>query len=408
MRWGNSMNRLLLPAGLLLAALAAADSVFEQHLRLVELERAPVLGPEQLIALRNRVESERAKWSEELEARWAEERELEAQRARFDQEEMARLKDKLLEQRAALEEQSSVLAQWESNWSELSPTVIQRRLFELQTRLETQSSDLEIATRKDQEDLQRVHRNVRDLATKLDSSLAAPDTERLWGDLVGPVVQLIGDSTVGSGVLLESRPLLDGGYATNILTAWHVVRDIYGKPDNTTAPVPVKVYAPDGTWHTLSAHLLVRDVALDLALLLVDTKESLPFGARLAPRNELEGIRPFDAVYAVGCPLGNDPIPTVGEVATTHHEIDGEKYWMISAPTYIGNSGGGIYAARSHDLVGIFSKIYTHGSTRSTIVPHMGLMTPLSVVYDWLDTTEYAYLEAKAPAIEAQTAAARR
>ena len=408
MRSGKSMNRLLLPAGLLLAALAAAESILEQHLRLVELERAPVLGPEQLIALRNRVERERANWSKALEARWAEERKLEADRARSDQQEMSRLQDKLLQQRAELEEQSTALAQWESNWSELSPTVIQRRLFELQARLESQGSDLELASRKDQEDLARVHRNVRELGEKLDSSLAAPDNERLWGDLVGPVVQLIGDTTVGSGVLLESRPLAEGGYATNVLTAWHVVRDIYGKPDNTDAPVPVKVYAPDGTWRNLTAHLLVRDVALDLALLLVDSKEALPFGARLAPRNELEAIRTFDGIYAVGCPLGNDPIPTVGEVATTHHEIDGAKYWMISAPTYIGNSGGGIYAARSHDLVGIFSKIYTHGSTRSTIVPHMGLMTPLSVVYDWLDKTEYAFLEAKAPVAEAQTAAAKR
>jgi hypothetical protein len=35
--------------------------------------------------------------------------------------------------------------------------------------------------------------------------------------------------------------------------------------------------------------------------------------------------------------------------------------------------------------VGIFSKIYTHGAMRSTIVPHMGLATPLSMIYGWLD-----------------------
>jgi hypothetical protein len=122
-------------------------------------------------------------------------------------------------------------------------------------------------------------------------------------------------------------------------------------------------------------------------------------------------VRVFDQVYAVGCPLGNDPIPTAGEVAATSHFVDGGTYWMISAPTYIGNSGGGIFDAESHELLGIFSKIYTHGSVRATIVPHMGLVTPLEKIYDWFETTEYGYLAQggpfdEAPALEATVAAA--
>ncbi|MFQ5634674.1 MAG: FAD-dependent oxidoreductase, partial [Gammaproteobacteria bacterium] len=50
-----------------------------------------------------------------------------------------------------------------------------------------------------------------------------------------------------------------------------------------------------------------------------------------------------------------------GEVADERHEVDGEHYWMISAPTYIGNSGGGIFDAQTHELLAVFSKIYTHG-----------------------------------------------
>ena len=57
---------------------------------------------------------------------------------------------------------------------------------------------------------------------------------------------------------------------------------------------------------------------------------------------------------------------------------------MINAPTYIGNSGGGIFDSQTHEMMGIFSKIYTHGSLRPTIVPHMGLVTPMARVYDWL------------------------
>ena len=63
---------------------------------------------------------------------------------------------------------------------------------------------------------------------------------------------------------------------------------------------------------------------------------------------------------------------------------------MISAPTYIGNSGGGIYSSASHELLGVFTKIYTHGAIRPTVIPHMGLVTPLSAFYDWIDAGEVA------------------
>jgi hypothetical protein len=62
---------------------------------------------------------------------------------------------------------------------------------------------------------------------------------------------------------------------------------------------------------------------------------------------------------------------------------------MINAPTYIGNSGGGIFDGQTLELIGLFSKIYNHGSVRPTIVPHMGLVTPLAAVLDWLEEQGY-------------------
>ena len=81
---------------------------------------------------------------------------------------------------------------------------------------------------------------------------------------------------------------------------------------------------------------------------------------------------------------------------------------MISAPTYIGNSGGGIFDAQTHELLGIFSKIYTHGSIRPTVVPHMGLATSMLVVYDWLDKVGFASLEPALSDVQTQTAASKR
>jgi hypothetical protein len=73
-----------------------------------------------------------------------------------------------------------------------------------------------------------------------------------------------------------------------------------------------------------------------------------------------------------------------------------------------GNSGGGVFDAETHELLGIFTKIYTHGTLRPTVVPHMGLATPLPAVYDWLGQIGFAKLEPAAGGVKTQTAAAKR
>lgn len=211
-----------------------------------------------------------------------------------------------------------------------------------------------------------------------------------WRNLLGPAVQLTGGGTVGSAVLLPGEPTADG-WRTTILTAWHVVRDIrLGLGED--APIPVMIYSEDGSVREEAARLLCRDAKMDVALLeLTSTTDSLP-AVRLASRAHLAAIQVFEPIYAVGCPLGNDPIPTPGELSDSHHDVGGTNHWMISAPTYIGNSGGGIFQADTDELIGIFSKIYTHGTLRPTVIPHMGLAIPLAEIYDWMDREGYAAL----------------
>ena len=238
-------------------------------------------------------------------------------------------------------------------------------------------------------------RHAADQVAELDQITPRPrDIDRMWTELVGPVVQLAGDSSVGSGVLIESERNADGrGWRTHLITAWHVVRDIQGSLDNQDMPVPVTIYTLDGTLQHETARLLHWDAGLDVALLRMNTQRRFTHGARLATRERLQGARIFEPIYAVGCPLGNDPIPTSGEISSVRHRVDGEIYWMINAPTYIGNSGGGIFDGESYELLGIFSKIYNYGTIRPTIVPHMGLVTPLDRVYEWMDEVGVAWLE---------------
>ena len=212
------------------------------------------------------------------------------------------------------------------------------------------------------------------------------DLETMWNELMGPVVKLAGDDSVGSGVRLESVETTDG-YRTLVLTAWHVVRDIVDDSDDAKDELPVTVYDRFGIDTIAKGHLIDFDAKLDIALIELDDHDFHPHGAKLASRKKLASMRVFEPIFAVGCPLGNDPLPSRGEISDTSHYVDGQRYWMINAPTFIGNSGGGVFDGRTHELVGIFSKIYNYGATQQTIIPHMGLLTPLDVIYDWIEVT---------------------
>lgn len=289
---------------------------------------------------------------------------------------------------AAIEAHASNLIELEETQASFAPD-IEKQLRERDERLQKRYEALnELA-----ENARRAASDTQEKLAQLDRTIsAAPDLHTMWRELVGPVVQLAGDASVGSGVLLRSEPLPQGGFHTRILTAWHVVRDIQGDPPDLELAVPVQIYREDGTTRQEKAKLLAHDPKVDVALLEIVTPDALEFGADLAPRSRLTEARIFDQIVAVGCPLGNDPIPTRGEIATCQHEVEGECYWMINAPTYIGNSGGGIFDSKTHELLGIFSKIYTHGSLRPTIVPHMGLVTPMGKVYDWLEAVGHGAL----------------
>jgi S1-C subfamily serine protease len=394
------MNRYLIAGGLALAAFLATERIRHLVERVHELEGVPRADPQEVLELRGRLEA----ISGELEATRAT---LEQDRARdVLRDRLTQLESELGRTGDELRDQDIRLSSWEERWEGSAPELYESRLQELRRAIEKRWRELDEiavgAARTAQEDRSRLEFIDQELVP-----LMQRDEVQMWQQLVGPVVQLAGDSTVGSGVLLEPRALPGGeGYVTYLLTSWHVVRDIYGGPEHTDQPVPVKIYLQDGRRARESAKMLAYDVASDLALLELDTKRRIDCGARLASRERLGKVRVFDRVYAVGCPLGNDPIPTGGEVASTRHEVDGGTYWMISAPTYIGNSGGGIFDAETHELLGIFSKIYTHGSSRSTIVPHMGLVTPLSTIYDWLDRVGYAALETPAADLTAPKMAA--
>jgi S1-C subfamily serine protease len=303
-----------------------------------------------------------------------------------------------------LSEQRKRLEEWDGLRDQIGPKALDARMEEYRRGTEAQWQRVDEAARVAREMAESTLQGLGQIEKDM-----ARDEDRMWAELVAPSVQILGEESVGSGVLFQSEPVPGTSeFRTYALTAWHVIRDLQTVPDDLSFTVPVTLYGEDRKTSPETATVVKYDPTVDVALLLLNTTARIECGAKLAPRSRLARVHIFDRVYAVGCPLGNEPIPTFGEIADTHHVVDGSSYWMISAPTYIGNSGGGIFDARTHELLGIFSKIYTHGTLRPTVIPHMGLVTSLGTIYDWLDRVGYAQLEGREEVAQAQTAAASR
>ena len=229
---------------------------------------------------------------------------------------------------------------------------------------------------------------------------AAPDAEAVLARTLAPTVQLNGTDTVGSGTLIWSgHNARIGGNETYVLTAYHVVRDILAGSETARQDgIAHTIYLP-GEKVEVRGDMVAYAERIDVALVKLRSTRLWQAAARVLPKAKAAHVRVTDPVYAAGCPLGNDPILTRGEISALGNDVAGGNYWMLTAPTYYGNSGGGIYLADSLQLLGVFSKIYSPGGRREFVVTHMGLCTPIAAVHEWLDGLGYGFVLEEAQAV---------
>ena len=260
----------------------------------------------------------------------------------------------------------------------------ERQLLEAEAkRLEKKTKDLEQNLTAQRSTLDRIQATF------------SRNRDEMRQAMLDPTVQLNGDETVGSGTMIYSRRARPGqgdGYENYLITSYHVVRNIMADPGFQKAKgIAVSVYQ-GGLTREEAADMTIFNEAIDAAILKLRSKESCPAVARIAPSERVKQVDVFTGIYAVGCPLGNDPIPTSGFVTSLTNKVNGSNYWMVNAPTYFGNSGGGIFLEETREMIAVFSKIYTHGKTRPVVITHMGLATPMNLVSDWLKTEKQTFL----------------
>lgn len=222
---------------------------------------------------------------------------------------------------------------------------------------------------------------------EIKKEVVSKNVQKLYDDLLHPSVQINARDAVGGGTLIHTEKTTDGWNVVHILTAYHVIqKSIPSTRTGKAHPIEARLYREDGSaLGDFDAKLVSYSDVRDIALLRVRLKEEVKMMARMATREFLNGVRVFTPVYAVGCPLGHDPTPSLGEISSLRKRVNGENFWMVNAPTIFGNSGGGIFHRRTHELIGISAMICTYDNLVSTPVPHLSIVVSLSTVYDWLD-----------------------
>jgi len=148
----------------------------------------------------------------------------------------------------------------------------------------------------------------------------------------------------------------------------------------------------------VEADIVAYTAEEDMALLkLRDEEKEAENVAILYPLALTDAIHIFDEIYACGAALGHSPIQTKGEITFMDDEIENFKYWMSSALTIFGNSGGAVFRfTRERDVyefVGIPSRItVSFAGFSANPITHMGYFIPIHRVYKFLDTNCYQFI----------------
>lgn len=202
-----------------------------------------------------------------------------------------------------------------------------------------------------------------------------------------PAIALVScGKTSGSGVCVASE-----GNTYYFISSFHIISRVVGDADSEKT-VGIQLFSGAGK-RELAAKIVAYSAGKDLALLSVKSDEKVGI-ATIAKKSTVRLLKLFEPVLVVGCPLGNEPFPTAGLLAGFNKVVDGEKFWMTSAPTTFGNSGGGVFL-ENFELIGIASMICTYDNIITMPIYHMSIFTPIHDVLDWLESEGISIVDGK-------------
>ena len=234
-----------------------------------------------------------------------------------------------------------------------------------------------------------------------------------------PTVRVRTKKAGGSGTVVYSQKNdKDGEIYTYVITNQHVIADsvhlekkwdpvLKRKVDKEILDtVNVEFFRFNNYSHTIGSFAVEADIVAyseveggqDWALLRVRDKENeADYVANMFPLEDLDNIHIFDETYAVGASLGHPPVASNGMITYMDDEIEHYKYWMSSAPTIFGNSGGAVYRwsgnRKQYEYIGIPSRISIQPMGFSAdAITHMGYFIPIDRVYKLLEDNDFQFI----------------
>ena len=145
------------------------------------------------------------------------------------------------------------------------------------------------------------------------------------------------------------------------------------------------------TTHT--AKIIAEDIWSDLSLLSFESDKK--FQVAMTPEDDMfQQIRVFDEVFAIGCQLGQPPIPTFGivsQIMSIKSETRIKMIYVSTAQILPGSSGGGLYRkyGNHYYLIGIPNGISVMRGGH--FVPHMSHSVSMETAKYFIDDNSVSY-----------------
>lgn len=232
-------------------------------------------------------------------------------------------------------------------------------------------------------------------------------------DMIYPTVRVRTAKAGGSGLIVYSKPVPEdeeGRYETYVMTCHHVVEDAIKKikkkhpfadryiEREARELVQVEIFEYEKMSSitgaaAYNAEIMAWDKQFDLALLKLKTSKQFPYVAKLYPKGKSGQIKLGMGTYSCGCSLGHEPILNKGRLMGKHDIIENEEYWLSTANTIFGNSGGSDFLVETHEYIGITARIsgYQLGFNVD-IITWMGFIIPIDTIYRFWDDQIFQFI----------------
>lgn len=220
----------------------------------------------------------------------------------------------------------------------------------------------------------------------------------------------------GSGTIISWTQSPDGTSELDVLTNRHNVDELIpkatpkkkkkgtqaakskqNKKPERIAPVIVKVYSYENpgldgvVMREYPATIVAHGTDWDLAILRIKgIVAEKPCVSALAPR----GVQPEagEDSWAVGAPLGYDPLITSGRFGSLDRDVPKQGPRLVStAPIALGNSGGCLYLLRDrYKCIGVTTILALNDKDKA--VPHVNLSITMEAVYEFLEQSGLGHI----------------